>query len=344
MSTENKTNANENQEVETVSHEVSPDTEAVAEIEPVAEAPPVDEAVPSMDDFKDQIDNSFKRIVEGDLLKGTVIGISDTEVTLDLGSYTEGTIKSEELSNNPSFSIHEDIAMGEEISGIVISRDDGQGNILLSKKEADNILAWDKLTSDLEDKNKIKVKIAQAVKGGVIAYLYGIRAFIPASQLSIAYVEDLETWVGKEIEIIVITASKEDNRLILSGKEVEIEKAQKDRASKISQLTRGTVTTGTVDKIMPYGAFVDIGDGLSGLVHISQISQRHIKSPSEVIKEGETVTVKITDVKDGKISLSMKAVQDKEEVVDNAVGAPSSYQSGDEATTSLASLLKDIQL
>ena len=133
----------------------------------------------------------------------------------------------------------------------------------------------------------MKVKISQTVNSGVIAYLYGIRAFIPASQLSIAYVEDLESWVGKEIEARIITASEEDNKLVLSGKEVEIELADKERASIISKLTRGSVTTGTVEKIMPYGAFVNIGEGLSGLVHISQISQKRIKSPNEVIKEGD---------------------------------------------------------
>lgn len=300
--------------------------------------------IPSMDDFKDQIDQSFKKILEGDLLKGTVIGISDTEVSLDLGSYTEGIIKLAELSNAPSFSINEDITLGQEISAVVIDRDDGHGSILLSKKQADSVLAWDKLTEDLESKKKVSVKITQAVNGGVVAYLYGIRAFIPASQLSIAYVEDLDTWLGKEIETVVITASKDVNKLILSGKEVEIEKANKDKANKLSNLSRGAVTTGTVEKIMPYGAFVNIGNGLSGLLHISQISEKRIKSPNEVIKEGEEVTVKITDVKDGKISLSMKAVQDKEEVVDDLADAPSSYMSGDEATTSLASLLKGFKL
>ena len=305
---------------------------------------PENEVIPSMDDFKDQIDNSFKRIVEGDLLKGTVIGISDTELSLDLGTYTEGIIRLEELSNDPSFSIHEDVTIGEELSAVVINRDDGHGNILLSKRQADNLLAWDKLTEDLESKKKVKVKIAQAVNAGVIAYLYGVRAFIPASQLSLEYVEDLESWVGKEIETLLITASKDDNKLILSGKEVEIEKAEKDRQSKISKLTRGTVTSGTVEKIMPYGAFVNIGNGLSGLLHISQISEKRIKSPNEVIKEGETVNVKITDVKEGKISLSMKAVQDKEEVVEDFIDVPTTYSSGDEATTSLGSLLKDFKL
>ncbi|NLO08797.1 MAG: S1 RNA-binding domain-containing protein [Clostridiales bacterium] len=324
MSTENTTNIEDKKEVVEVAKE--------------------NEVIPSMDDFKDQIEKSFKKVVEGDILKGTVIGISDTEVTLDLGSYTEGIVKLEELSNDPAFSIKGDVTVGEEMSCIVINEDDGKGNILLSKKRADDILSWEKLSEDMETKTKLKVKIAQAVKGGLVTYLYGIRAFIPASQLSIEYVEDLETWVGKEIEIIVITASKDDRKLILSGKEVELEAVNKKRARNIANLTRGFVTTGTVEKIMPYGAFVNIGEGLSGLLHISQISEKRIKSPNEIIKEGETVTVKILDVKDGKISLSMKAVIEKEDVAMDFTDAPSSYQSGEEATTNLASLLKNIKL
>ncbi|HCA70472.1 MAG TPA: hypothetical protein DEP17_08795 [Lachnospiraceae bacterium] len=302
------------------------------------------EVVPSMDEFKEQLDHSFKKIKEGDILKGTVIGISDTEVTVDLGYYAEGIIKLEELSNNPRFSIHTDITTGEEISAIVLAEDDGHGNILLSRKRADDILAWERLSEELENKTVHTVKIAQAVKGGVVTYLHGIRAFIPASQLSIAYVEDLETWVDKEVEVIIITASPENKKLVLSGKEVEKEKAIKDRNSKISKLQKGIVTKGTVEKIVPYGAFVNIGDGLTGLLHISQICGRRIKSPNEIIKEGEEVTVKITDIKDGKISLSMKAVEAQEEIVENAEKVPSTYRSGGEATTGLADLLKNIKL
>jgi small subunit ribosomal protein S1 len=325
MSTENTTNMEDNnKELEEVTNE--------------------NEIVPSMDDFKDQIEKSFKKVLEGDILKGTVIGISDTEVTLDLGSYTEGIIMLEELSNDPAFSIKDDITMGEEMTCVVINEDDGKGHILLSKKRADDILSWEKLSEDMKAKTKLKVKIAQAVKAGVVTYLYGIRAFIPASQLSIEYVEDLETWVGKEIETIIITASKDDRKLILSGKEVELEEAHKKRAKNMANLKRGFVTTGTVEKIMPYGAFVNIGEGLSGLLHISQISNKRLKSPSEVIKEGETVTVKILDVKDGKISLSIKAVIDSQDVAMDFTDAPSSYQSGEEVTTNLASLLKDIKL
>lgn len=302
------------------------------------------EVIPSMDDFKDQLDRSFNNISEGDILKGTVIGISDTEVTLDLGTYTEGLVKLDELSNNPAFSIKGDVTIGEEMSCVVISEDDGNGNILLSKKRADDILSWEKLKEDMEAKTKKRVKIAQAVKGGVIAYLYGIRAFIPASMLSIEYVEDTQTWVGKEIDVMVVTASKEDRKLVLSAKEVELEAVNKQKARNIANLTRGLVTTGTVEKIVPYGAFVNIGEGLSGLLHISQISEKRIKSPNEVIKEGETVTVKIIDIKDGKISLSMKDIMEKQDVAMDIADIPSSYKSGEEATTNLASLLKNIKL
>lgn len=325
MSNENTQNLQENkEELEEITKEV--------------------EVIPSMDDFKDQIDRSFKKVVEGDVLKGIVIGISDTEVNLDLGSYTEGVIRLEELSNDPSFSIKGDITIGDEMSCVVISEDDGKGNILLSKKQADDILSWDKLSESLANKAKLRVKIAQAVKGGVLAYPYGIRAFIPASQLSLEYMEDLETWVGKEIEVVVVTASKKDRKLVLSGKEVELEAVNREKQKNMANLTRGLVTSGTVEKITPYGAFVNIAEGLSGLLHISQISEKRIKSPNEVIKEGETVTVKILYIKDGKISLSMKEVVEKQDVALDLADTPSSYSSGEEATTNLASLLKNIKL
>lgn len=314
-------------------------SEDTAENAVLTESP---EKIPSMEDYKDMIDGSFRKIHEGDILKGTVIGISDTEVTLDLKYYTEGIIKSEEFSYDPHFSIKNDIERGEEIQALVMREDDGHGNILLSKKRADDILAWDMLAEDMESRRAVRVRIAQAVKGGVVAYLHGIRAFIPASQLSLTYVEDLESWVGKEIDAIVITASVEDKRLVLSGREVEREQAQQKREDIISRLQTGIVTAGTVEKIMPYGAFVNIGEGLSGLVHISRISSRRIKSPNEVLKEGDTVTVKIIEVKDGKVSLSMTDIEAREEVVEEVENAPSYYSNGEEATTGLGDLLKNL--
>lgn len=302
------------------------------------------EVIPSMDEFKDEITRSFKTIKEGDILTGTVIGISETEVTLDLGYYTEGIIKLEELSNDPSFSIKADVTMGEEISATVLLEDDGHGNILLSRKRADDILAWDHLKEAMNNKKVLNVKISQSVNAGVITYLYGVRAFIPASQLALTFVEDLDAWVGKEVDVVVITASPENKKLVLSAKEVARDREALDKKGKISRLQTGIVTTGTVEKITPYGAFVNIGEGLSGLVHISQICGKRIKSPSEVIKEGDSVTVKILEVKDGKISLSMKAVEEKENVVEDVEEAPASYSTGGEATTGLAALLKNFKL
>lgn len=328
--------------METMSEEIKinnpelPDTEAAPVTEP--------EIIPSMDDFKEEIAGSFKKINEGDILKGTVIGISEAEVILDLGYYAEGIIKLEELSNDPSFSIKADVVLGEEISATVLREDDGHGNILLSRKRADDILAWDQLREALTSRKIFKVKVAQSVNAGVVTYLLGVRAFIPASQLALSYVEDVETFIGKELDVIVITASAEDKKLVLSAKEVARDLEKQDKTSKISRLQTGVVTTGIVEKITPYGAFVNIGDGLTGLVHISQICGKRIKSPSEVIKEGETVTVKLLEVKDGKISLSMKAVEEKEEVLDELEEVPSTYTSGEAATTGLASLLKNIKL
>lgn len=319
MSTENHTN-NENNEV-------------------------MNETMESMDDFKDEINNSFKRVREGDLMKGTVISISDTDVVLDLQYYAEGIIKLEELSNDPNFSLEEDISIGDEIDALVVNMDDGEGNILLSKKKADNLLAWDLLSQDFENKTIRKAKISNTVNSGVITYLHGIRGFIPASQLSITYVEDLEEWVGKEIELIVITVDKDKNNLVLSGKEVELKKQEEVRERRMEELQVGSTVSGIVDNIMPYGAFIDIGDGLSGLVHISQISHKRIASPNEVLKRGEKINAKIISKKDDKISLSIKAISDNNEVVveDNR-DLPSSYQSGGDVTTSLGSLLEDLDL
>lgn len=325
--------------IEELSEQTNPVDESTG-----AEPVEIKEIIPSMDDFKDEIARSFKKINEGDIIKGTVIGISESEVILDLGYYTEGIIKLEELSNDPGFSIKADVTMGEEISATVIREDDGQGNILLSRKRADDILAWDQLKDAMKSKKICRVKISQAVNAGVVTYLYGVRGFIPASQLTMNYVEELDSWVGKELDVVVITASAEDKKLVLSGKEVERDRELRDKKSKISRLQVGIVTTGTVEKIAPYGAFVNIGEGLSGLLHISQICDKRIKSPSEVIKEGETVTVKIIEVKEGKISLSMKAVEEKEEIIEDVEEAPAAYSTGEEATTGLAALLKNIKL
>lgn len=293
----------------------------------------------TMEDYKEELEASFKQIHEGDILTGTVIGVSESAITLDLKYYTDGIIRLEDFTNDPNFNLAEDIHVGDEISATVIRRDDGEGHILLSAKEANEVLAWDKLRKYKEEGTNLKVKIAGIVKSGVVAYLEGIRGFIPASKLDLNYVEEdaLNDWLGKEIEVRVITADEDDDHLVLSAREILREKAAEERKAKISNVEIGLVTEGTVESIQPYGAFIDLGNGLSGLVHVSQICEKRIKTPAAVLKVGDKVKVKVINVKDGKLSLSMKALNDvaAEEIQEETIELPES----EAVTTSLGSLL-----
>lgn len=297
----------------------------------------------TMKDFEKEIEASFRQIKEGDIITGTVIDVNEEEVTLDLKYYTQGIIKVENLSNDPDFSVMDEIHPGDEIEATVIRMDDGNGNIELSKKEANDLLAWDKLKDMKENDTVVSVRIKESVPSGVTAYLEGIRAFIPASQISSDYVENTDEWVGKELDVRVITVEPEKEKLVLSGKVVAREREEEQRNHKISMLVPGTITEGTIESIMPYGAFVNLGNGISGLVHISQICQKRIASPHEVLKEGQKVKVKIINTNDNKVSLSMKALE--EEMVDTEdAGDVEEYTSDETASTSLGDLLSKLKL
>lgn len=296
----------------------------------------------TMKDYERELEASFRKINEGDILAGTVIAVSEEEIILDLKYYTQGIIKVENFSNDPDFAVLEEVHIGDEIEATVIRKDDGQGNIELSRKEANDTLAWDKLKEMMEAETVVTVRIKESVPSGVVAYLEGIRAFIPASQLALDYVEDTESWIGKDIKVKVITVDAEANKLVLSGKAVARAAAETERNHKISMMVPGSILEGTVESLMPYGAFVSLGDGLSGLVHISQICERRIKKPSEVLKEGQKVKVKVLNTNDGKISLSMKALE--EEMIDTEpVEELSSYTSNENVGSSLGALLSGLK-
>lgn len=297
----------------------------------------------TMKDFERELQHSFQPIHPGDIVSGTVIGISDTEVTVDLNYYTEGILPLAELSNDPRFSIKADIKIGETVSAVVL-REDREGVLILSKKQADDILAWDKLKELQTAKTPVSVKIAESTNAGVITYLHGIRAFIPASKLALTYTEDTSAYVGKTLQAVVLTADEASGKLTLSVKDILKEQETQERNSRIARLPVGSVVSGMVERLVPYGAFVAIGDDLSGLVHISQICAKHIKSPSEVLKEGDTVTVKITDVKDGKISLSITAAEEEAPAELEEVEPESFTFSDDTASSTMASLFANIKL
>ncbi len=297
----------------------------------------------SMEDYKEELEASFRRINEGDIISGTVIGVSEEEVTLDLKYYAQGIIKVEDLSNDPGFQVMEEVHPGDVIEATVVKTDDGEGNIQLSKKEANDILAWEKLRACLEDGTELSVKVAGIVPSGVVAYVEGIRGFIPASQLDLSYVEATEEWLGREVKVRVITVDESRKKLVLSAKVILKEQQQEEHNRRIARMVPGTVMEGTVESLMPYGAFVDLGDGISGLVHISQISQKRIGKPSEVLSVGQQVKVKILNTNDNKVSLSMKALE--EEMVDvDQTEEVEEYVSHESASTNLGDLLSKIKL
>lgn len=303
---------------------------------------PVSEETASMADYEKELEASFKRLDDGDMVTGTVIAVDEEEITLDLRSYTEGIIKISDYSREPGFMVKEEVHIGDEVTATVIGRDNRRGCILLSRVEANDVLAWDKLRQLKADQTVLNVTIKGIVNAGVIAYVEGIRGFIPASKLSLNYVEDLNDYLNKEIQVQVFDVVEDDDRLILSARELLREKAEEERKAKVSNIEVGLVTEGTVESLQPYGAFVNLGNGLSGLVHISQISEKRLKHPSAVLAVGDTVKVKVTAVKDGKLSLSMKALQDvaAQEIEEEYFQLPEA----EEATTTLGSLFANIKL
>ena len=298
----------------------------------------------TMKDYEKELEASFRKIREGDVISGTVIDVNEEEVTLDLKYYTQGIIKAEDMSNDPAFSLLNDVKAGDVIEATVIRMDDGQGNILLSKKEANEVLSWDVLEQMKEEKTDVTVKVSEAVNGGVVAYVEGIRGFIPASQLDLNYVEDPSAYIGKTLKVSVITVDQEKEKLVLSAKEILKEQQKEEHDHKVAMIVPGTILEGTVESLQTYGAFIDLKDGLSGLVHISQICQKRIKKPSEVLKAGDKVKVKVLNTNDGKISLSIKAVAEEQEASEVEDFDTASFSSNENVGTSLGDLFAKLKL
>ena len=209
--------------------------------------------------------------------------------------------------------------------------------------DTDTLLAWRRAEELKESQENITVTVTGVVKGGVVADFEGIRAFIPISKLSLERIETCDPFLDKEIEVRVFEANMEEDKLILSAREILKERQELSRKKKLSDVKVGQVMHGTVATIKDYGAFIDLGDGMSGLVHISQIAHKRIKHPGVVLKEGQEVDVKVIEIKDGKLSLSIKALlenpEEQEPEADEIV-LPVSEEIG----TSLGDLLKGIKL
>ena len=203
--------------------------------------------------------------------------------------------------------------------------------------------AWTYLKELKANGETVKMKVKEAVAAGVIGTVEGIRAFIPISKITAGHVDNTDEWVGRNIEAEIIILDKDNKKLVLSGRVVEEKKQEAEKQEKIKSMKIGDVVEGAVENIKNYGAFVRLKNGLDGLVHISQISQKRIKSPYEVLKEGQTVRAQITKIEDGKISLSIKALEDPMEPETESVDTES-YSDRGSIGTSLGDLLKNIKL
>ena len=297
----------------------------------------------TMEDYKEALEASYRRIRPGDIVTGTVIDVNDQDVTIDFNYYAPGRIPVTELSDDPTYQVQENVAVGDTLTATVVKTDDGAGNMLLSCKDAAEELAWDKLQEAQKTKKVYHVKVAGAVNGGCVAYVEGVRGFIPASKLALEYVEEPADYLNKELDVQVISVDEDAKRVVLSAKELLLAKVMEEKNKKINKYTVGTVMEGTVEQLKDYGAFVNIGDGITGLVHISQISDRRLKHPSQVLKEGDKVKVKIIKIENNKISLSIREAAEltSREVEEEG---PAEYEDNGAASTGLGALLKGFKL
>ncbi|MFL0269920.1 30S ribosomal protein S1 [Candidatus Clostridium radicumherbarum] len=263
----------------------------------------------SMQDFMEALGDSLKRINSGDVVKGTVISASDDAVFVNIGYMADGVISREELSYDEAVNPKDIVKPGDEIYVYILQVNDGEGNVALSKIKAEEHKVWDEFEESLNEGKTIEVKVNEVVKGGVTANIKGVRAFIPASQLSLKYVDDLKDFVGKTLTVRVVELDRDKKKVVLSRKEALKAEAEVKKQEVWASLKKGEKRTGIVTRLAKFGAFVDLG-GIDGLIHISDLSWKRVLDPAEVVSVGDKVEVYVIDFDKSKdrISLGLKEV------------------------------------
>ena len=256
------------------------------------------------------VDETIKYFDDGDIVEGTVVKVDRDEVLLDIGYKTEGVILARELSIKHDVDPDEIVSVGDEIEALVLQKEDKEGRLLLSKKRAQYERAWGTIERVKEEDGVVTGSVIEVVKGGLILDI-GLRGFLPASLVEMRRVRDLQPYVGRELEAKIIELDKNRNNVVLSRR-AYLEQTQSEvRTSFLQTLQKGQIRTGVVSSIVNFGAFVDLG-GVDGLVHVSELSWKHIDHPSEVVEVGQEVTVEVLDVDFDRerVSLSLKATQE----------------------------------
>ncbi len=264
----------------------------------------------SAEAFEAAVDSTIKYFNDGDIVKGTVVKVDRDEVLLDIGYKTEGVIPSKELSIKHDVDPSEVVTVGDEIEALVQQKEDKEGRLILSKKRAQYERAWGTIEKIKEEDGVVTGTVIEVVKGGLIVDI-GLRGFLPASLVEMRRVRDLQPYVGQELEAKIIELDKNRNNVVLSRRAWLEQTQSETRHNFLQQLQKGQIRKGVVSSIVNFGAFVDLG-GVDGLVHVSELSWKHIDHPSEVVEVGQEVTVEVLDVdmERERVSLSLKATQE----------------------------------
>lgn len=274
----------------------------------------------SKDEFMEQVEGSITKIYPKDVVKGSVIYVTDSEVMVNIGYTSDGIIKQDELSSDPNAKPKDLFKEGQEVEVYVIKLDDGEGNVVLSTRRVEGLKNWRKLVEISENDETVEAKVTKVVKGGLLATVFDINAFIPGSQVATTFVKDLSPYVGETLECKIINLDEKKRRLVLSSRVIEEEKLQKKLDEAWENIEVGKVIEGRVERLTDFGAFVDIG-GVDGLIHISDISWKRIDHPSDVLKVGDEIEVKIlrANRERNRISLGLKQLTKKpfEEFMEN---------------------------
>jgi small subunit ribosomal protein S1 len=299
---------------------VNPETETV---EPQAPPPDLDDAAfwttGPEGELVPNYDATFPTINEGEVVHGTVVRVDKDEVLVDIGYKSEGVIPVAELSIRRSVNPEDEVQVGEEIDALVLTKEDAEGRLILSKKRARFELAWKKIEGAAESGEPVVGKVIEVVKGGLILDL-GVRGFLPASLVDIRRVQDLDEFLGQELRAKVIELNRSRNNVVLSRRAVLEDERKEQRQQILDRLNPGDVVDGQISNIVDFGAFVDL-DGMDGLIHNSELSWSHVNHPSEVLEIGQTVKVKVLDIDRDRqrISLGLKQTQSDpwQQVLDN---------------------------
>jgi small subunit ribosomal protein S1 len=257
------------------------------------------------------IEESLKDFKDGDLVAGTVVKVDRDEVLLDIGYKSEGVIPAKELSIRQDVDPGEVVKVGDHIEALVLQKEDKEGRLILSKKRALYERAWHRIEDIMRSGETIKGPVIEVVKGGLILDI-GLRGFLPASLVELRRVRDLHPYVGQELECKIIELDRNRNNVVLSRRAFLEESQSEGRKAFLESLRKGERRRGVVSSIVNFGAFVDIGGGVDGLVHVSELSWKHVDHPSEVAAVGQEVEVDVLDVdlERERVSLSLKATQE----------------------------------